>query len=722
MRFSGQLSIADRWRLGALRIVGLDSEILTQMPTNTASIGVNPASAPRGFQRLCDIEQIHIPGSIQPHGLLLLFDAVSGQLMHWAGDFVRLLGMEPVPSQSSYDLLEVQFNELIKSMGDCGEEAVHAGCIQPRDRAPLAMIVHRTDSFAAVELQLFGTESGAAPALELVRSISLRTATMPTLSRACEEAATQVRSITGFDRVMVYRFLEDESGLVVAEARDANVVTYLNHRFPASDIPRQARELYTRSLTRVIPDVDYMPMALQPAVDCGTVDMAQSILRSVSPVHIQYLKNMGVSASMSISLLVDGKLWGLIVCHHTAPRAVSVESMLLCRHVGTSLSAYVLSFAQAEKARAADLQASILETNLRRLRLSKDPERTLRTSIRQLQRMIDCNGAVLLEDGELVAAAGQVPNPDELRALAPLVEAQLLTRDGFWTDCIGTALAGAPPIARIASGVVAVQIEAENPLLALWFRPEQVEEISWAGDPRDKRASRLRLDPLTPRRSFATWRETVCGRSRRWLPHEVNAIELFKVRAGFTMQRHRLKQLNAELINANALLNTLATTDSLTGLANRRLFDGRLQAEWQRALRQGGSLAVIAIDVDHFKKYNDRFGHPAGDECLKRVAGAIDVACRPIDVAARIGGEEFALLLPDTDKVGAASAAERIRNAVESLGLKHPLNANGLVTISLGCAVGSTSEIEEPAQLMSAADSALYEAKASGRNRVVTSS
>jgi diguanylate cyclase (GGDEF)-like protein len=205
------------------------------------------------------------------------------------------------------------------------------------------------------------------------------------------------------------------------------------------------------------------------------------------------------------------------------------------------------------------------------------------------------------------------------------------------------------------------------------------------------------------------------------MSHEIKTVELFQSRAGYTLQRARLKQLNRQLAEANAGLNALATTDPLTGLPNRRLFDERLRVEWQRASRQGKSLGLVAIDVDHFKHYNDRFGHPAGDECLKQVAGAIDAARRSVDVAARIGGEEFAILLPDVDAAGIASVAERVRRAVEHLGLDHPQAESKVVTISIGTAVGTPIGSAKASDLMNAADRALYVAKADGRNRVAES-
>jgi chemotaxis family two-component system sensor kinase Cph1 len=665
----------------------------------------------------CDAEPIHIPGSIQPHGALLLFDATSETLAHWAGDLERLLGDHPALGRQARALLGSPLHELIGSrLLITGEEAVHVGTVSPAGKEPLAVLVCRTGPFISVELEPAGYAGTIATALERVRLISEQISSMPTLAEAYDSAAAHVREITGYDRVMVYQFLPDKSGSVVAEARAPDVAAYMNHRFPASDIPVQAHELYKRSLIRVIPDVSYPPAPLQPE-SRDPVDMSQCVLRSVSPAHIQYLKNMEVGASMSISLLVDGELWGLIACHHRTARRVSAEARLLCRHVGASLSACIGCFGHAENASRIALYSTALEDLLKSLRASGDPERALRTSSDQLAALVDCGGFALLANGEMVAGAGNLPSASQLRELAPLIEEKLVGRESFATDRLGELVFSSPDLIAQASGALAVWIEASRPLLAVWLRPEQIEEIAWAGAPHVKDDPTEPLKALTPRSSFATWRQTVQGHSRAWTWHEINVVEQFHRRAELAIQRQRLNQLVQELGEANATLKGLATTDPLTGLPNRRLFDERLRMAWQRALGELKSLAVVAIDIDNFKKYNDRFGHPAGDECLRQVAAAMGSEHRGDDVVARLGGEEFGALLFGTDARGAAVVAERLRLAVEQLGIEHPLNDAGVVTISLGIAAGSPAQWGEPARLLSAADQALYQAKASGRNR-----
>ncbi|MBA2635521.1 MAG: diguanylate cyclase [Sphingomonas sp.] len=671
----------------------------------------------RADWRACDLEPIHIPGSIQPHGVLLAFDRNRERLVQWAGDCEDILRLRPTPGLGARDLFGTGLDELLQGrLLVVGREPVHVGSIARLGGQQLSVSAHRTRRLIIIELEVEGEAASAIETLERVRAISDGIAAMATLDRACDAAAAHVRAVSGFDRVMVYKFMPDASGSVVAESRASSAMSFLGHRFPASDIPAQARALYTRNLLRVIVDVGYSPVPLEPAGG-EALDMSNCLLRSVSPAHIQYLTNMGARASMSVSVIVDGALWGLIACHHSQARRVSADARLLCRHVGTTLSAFIQvnSIVEGERTRAA--HSTALEDVLSLLRSSGDPELALRSSAAQLLSLVSCGGVALLARGALVATAGRVPGELDLRWLAEIAERATRGTESYATDSLGQDYPEATRLAADASGLLAVRIDGWRQLMVLWLRPEQVEEIAWAGNPHSESQSSEQSRPLTPRRSFATWRETVQGRSRPWSEAEVKAAQLFRWRGNFILQRHRLERVNEQLEEANSRLTALATTDPLTGLANRRLFEERLATEWKRSLRDKAPLALIALDADNFKTYNDRFGHPAGDECLRRIAGALDQARRSGDVAARVGGEEFALLLPRADMDAAQAVAERLRSSIEELALDHPLNPPGVVTVSLGVAAGLSGDWGEVARLSASADVALYEAKKSGRNR-----
>ena len=263
----------------------------------------------------CDREPIHTPGAIQAHGALLVVDPRSEQILQVAGDIGGLLGFRALAlGEQVSAILGVSLEVLTHSAGlGLGNEPVYLGSVTPATlQGDVDVIAHERNGVALLELEPAPkTRFTAAHLLAAVRAITAALETAPVVRRLCEIAAREIRSFTGFDRVMIYRFLEDGSGCVLAEAKAAELPSFLNHHYPASDIPRQARELYLRNLVRAIPDVHYLPVPLEPSLcpkNGQPLDMSDCALRSVSPIHIQYLKNMDVSASMSVSIVNNGAL------------------------------------------------------------------------------------------------------------------------------------------------------------------------------------------------------------------------------------------------------------------------------------------------------------------------------------------------------------------------------------------------------------------------------
>lgn len=674
----------------------------------------------------CDREPIHVPGAIQPHGLLLVVDETTDHILQAAGDATAVLDFRgPVQGNTLQAVLGVSLADLT----DRGETVLlHKptclGKVVAFGDRELIITAHLADGAVVVEANPSAPHASTAKTLASIRSSTERIGGATTLIEACNLAAQEVRRITGYDRVMVYQFLADGSGSVIAEAKDDHLAPFLNHRYPASDIPQQARDLYRNNPIRIIPDIGYTPAPLVPALRPTTnrpLDMGHSILRSVSPVHIQYLKNMGVGASVSVSLLSDGELWGLIACHNMTARFVSYEMQEICMHVGQILSQQITARKESDSYRMARELGVARDKVMRLLIGADDPGALLFTLCPELQAIVPSHGVAVSRKGTVVMG-GHVPTESQVIELTAWLERRLLGIDLFSTDQLSEEYPAAKTFASEACGLLATMLPGDDPTILMWFRAEQVEEINWAGNPHKPAEPGTGFGSLSPRKSFATWRETVRGRSRPWEAVEIESVQGFTPRAAFVVQQKKIRHLNDLLSHANEQLSSLVSTDGLTGISNRRMFDESLQKEWMRATRSQTTLAMIILDLDFFKQYNDHYGHLMGDECLRQVAQTMKGARRAADLVARIGGEEFSLILPATDIQGAMAVAETVRSRIEGLQLPHATSPMGVVTASFGVAVATPSRTESPNDLIHAADTALYKAKERGRNRVVTSS
>jgi chemotaxis family two-component system sensor kinase Cph1 len=673
----------------------------------------------------CEREPVHIPGSIQPHGVLLVLNQADELILQAAGDVGSFLGFdEQVRGRALNDVLGHSLSDLMASSGATLQtEPTYIGTIVTSAGAPsLALTAHLVDAVAVVEVE-HAVEPRAAPALlASIRAITERIGGASSLLEAANIAADEVRVITGYDRVMIYQFLPDGSGSVIAEVKAVELSSFLRHRFPASDIPPQARALYCRSPIRVIPDVDYVPAPLTPSSrpDTGSpLDMSHCALRSVSPVHIEYLRNMGVGASMSVSVLLQGELWGLVACHNTRSLAVGYEARELCRHVAQILAQKIQAFSEVEMHCLSRDLGYAADRLLRELVDTDDPSSVLLARSAALQEVVQSSGVAISWRGA-VKMAGHVPTTPEVQALADWLRTRLSGGNTLVSEQLSEQYPAAARFARSGSGVLSTLMQGDDPPLLIWFRAEKVEEINWAGNPHQPLDPSSRLGSLNPRRSFATWAETVKGRSRPWRPAEIDTVCSFGRRLAPVLQQQRVRELNTLLRQANDQLAALARTDGLTGLANRRAFDERLEHEWARARGRSTPLSLITFDLDFFKQYNDHFGHPDGDTCLRQVSHVIAQERRSTGLLARVGGEEFSILLPETDLQGALIFAEDVRLGISALQLSHPKSTFGVVTASFGVAVqvpGVTSIMKD---LVQAADAALYAAKAAGRNRVVS--
>ncbi len=359
------------------------------------------------------------------------------------------------------------------------------------------------------------------------------------LSSFLQSAAEEVRAATGFDRVMLYRFQEDDSGVVIAEDKALELEPYLGQHFPASDIPKQARDLYLRNRIRLIPDAHYTPSAITPEINPVTgrpLDLTFSVLRSVSPVHLEYLANMDVAASMSLSLVIGGELWGLMACHHRTPRHIAQAVRGVCElfthMISLQLGEKLANEAQGERLRMRRVQARLVEAMVWKDR----PDRALIEGRPNLLDYVPAGGAAVSWEGELTKL-GATPTDEQLVSLVSWLNASV-PEGVFVTDCLAAHYPPAEDYANVASGLLALSVSRAPRDYLLWFRPELCRTVTWAGNPTKPVDFADDGVHIGPRKSFAAWQETVRGRSQPWPPVILEAAQEFRTSVLEVILRH----------------------------------------------------------------------------------------------------------------------------------------------------------------------------------------
>lgn len=515
----------------------------------------------------CASEPIHIPGAIQPHGALLVCAEGTLEIQQCSANVISHLGMSPV------ELLGLALGGLLDTVSVA---AVAAARFAPLLRAvnPLRLtstrglqfeaVLHRPpgdQGLLAIELEpLSPAATGAFMFDPRLRAAILRLQSGSDARSIGQIATEEIRKLTGFDRVMAYQFDADWHGEVVAESKREELESFLGLHYPASDIPAQARRLYELNWLRMVADVGYTPSPMFAHEAGPALDMSYAGLRSVSPLHIEYLKNMGVRASMSVSLVRDGKLTGLIACHHYAgPMVVPFAIRETCEYLGQALSWHgklLESAAVAEEQRAAQAHEGEL---VRSMAASGDLLEGL--SIGALVSLAGAAGAaIVLSEG--TQHLGHAPDAGQLREIVLFLQG--VKRDVFATDKLSDHLPAAAGWSDCA-GLLAIPISRALGEYLLWFRPATAQVIDWGGDPRQAKVTHLeegKPPRLSPRGSFALWRETVVGRSLPWRPWEIDAASsLRRVLLGGIRQRVvQLRALNQRLVEADhAKDNFLAT-------------------------------------------------------------------------------------------------------------------------------------------------------------------
>jgi light-regulated signal transduction histidine kinase (bacteriophytochrome) len=480
----------------------------------------------------CAREAIHVPGFTQMFGVLLATPTGIERISQISKNSNLIFGSR------SADLVGQKVSRIF---GESNAKAIakvlregkwkEANPIKmsiERDGAqvPINVIVHRYDGLDFMEVEAISAEGAdiATRSFQQVRGALTRLQEATTQPDLWQTVVSEVHQITGYDRVMVYKFDRDDHGYVIAEEKRENQVPFLGLHYPASDIPDQARRLYRNNWIRYIPDTHYVPVPLIPVVDEDhnrLTDMTHCVLRSVSPIHCEYLHNMGVAASMSISILRDNRLWGLIVCHNDTPKHLPYELRGACELVGQVLSTRIAALEDSDdsayKSKTNSLQAQFLAAlpqyaNVATALVSNSPN---------LLDFIPATGAAVCSNNRIFPI-GRTPNEDQIRLILRNTLDQIAAPI-FVTDRLQDRIGGAHDLVDTASGVLCFTASRAHDFHVLWFRTEQVQVMKWGGEP----VKAVEFDGsamrLSPRRSFEVWKQEVRGKSTAWLHTEIDA-------------------------------------------------------------------------------------------------------------------------------------------------------------------------------------------------------
>ncbi|MEM9806160.1 MAG: GAF domain-containing protein, partial [Cyanobacteria bacterium P01_D01_bin.56] len=516
----------------------------------------------------CDREPIHIPNAIQPHGVLLVLSPDNWTIVQASQNTDVYLGhpVETLLGQSLAVLLsEAQVQQIqacverdFESINPLTFELVVNNVVET-----FLAVVHTSNGLVIVELEP-GEVTASASFFDFYSQVKRpidRLQRTQTLDELCQVAVEEVRQITGFDRVMVYRFAPDGSGSVAAEAKKENLSPFLGLHYPPTDIPKQAKCLYLLNLLRLIPDVAYTPVPLMTNHE-APLDMSLAGLRSVSPLHTEYLVNMGVRASMSISIICDQQLWGLIACHHNSPRKLPYDVRTICEFLGQVIALEMASRQDKEDAEDKIRLKTIQTEFVTALTISNSLQQGLLDNGEKLLKLTSASGVAYCEQDH-ITLYGQTPTEGEVSQLIKWVAQQFDREPGpiYHTMALGQQYPPAANFRSAPSGLLALAISKVQHLYILWFRPEVIQTVRWAGNP--SKPNEIDAEGnvrISPRKSFALWQETVRQKSLSWKPWEVDAAaELRSAIIGLVLKKaDELAQVNSELERSNVELDAFA--------------------------------------------------------------------------------------------------------------------------------------------------------------------
>ena len=481
----------------------------------------------------CGSLPIHLTNLIQPYGVLLVVDKENLNVIQASENTdaifskpVREVVNTPLESligkkdlSSLREKLSDDFNNKIPGVWEIGGSRY-------------VVLVHRSPKYLLVEIDMRPHE--ARPEDEFVKVYQELKYAMTaiegadTLERACRLAASELKRISGFDKVMVYQFDPEWNGYVIAESGEPDMESYFQFTFPASDIPQQARQLYLKNPYRFIPDRNYQPVKIYPVINPVTnsfIDLSDCNLRSVATVHVEYLGNMGVTASMSTRILYCDELWGLIACHHKTVRNMSYEMCSAFEMFSGIISMKITSLQNQEAASRQNYISATWTRIVESIYRSGDLFSNL-LAHDGVMKLLNATGVVLAR-GNKFETAGLVPPDNMLEELMLWLHTRELRRV-YATDSLRSEYEYAKDFNGDSAGMLVIPINHLKDEYLILLRPEKVRVINWGGNPDERLQIEKNEKNYHPRNSFKQWQQKVSGISLPWLSEELSTAETLR--------------------------------------------------------------------------------------------------------------------------------------------------------------------------------------------------
>lgn len=583
----------------------------------------------------CDREPIHIPGSIQPHGYLIAFSEEQTVLYLSKNleELVNKPGHEFLGKPLRELLGKVEAAEISRNAGLIGNKinkkrhfnlhiASHDGVF-----LPFELTLHWNEELYIMELEPVREKEPVLVDLEFINDSIRQFREAESTKELAKVVARKLKELSLFNRVMIYRFHDDGSGEVIAEEKEEALAPYLGLWYPATDIPQQVRALYQKIPIRLIPDVNHKPVTLFSAEKKQPekpLDLSFASLRSVSPIHIQYLKNMGVGASMSVSIIQNNKLWGLLAFHHQQPYHLSYHYRQLCLLLSNAFSLVLGEKEEGEirayKNRIQEVQALLFQQMSRAEKFTDG----LYKQEPNVHNLVNSGGCVLCQGDEIISM-GEVPSNDQVRELVGWLQKNVQDNI-YFTSKLPDHYAPAKEFRKYGSGILAVAISHVQKEYIIWFRPEVVQTISWAGI-KEKGSNEPDSEiELSPRKSFEAWSEQLRNTSEAWLPMEVEAAKalrgfivdmIFRISGELKLRADILSRINHQLGSDKNELDSFAyivshdLKEPLRGIQQYASFvledyasvlDSAGQAKLQTLVRLGKRMQQLIDSLLHFSR------------------------------------------------------------------------------------------------------------------------